>query len=316
MSGPLPLSTRVAAFIERERLFNPTDLLIVGVSGGLDSVVLTHLLLELGYRPRLAHYDYGLRGEESTQDRLFVQALATRLGLSFDWRSSNATESQRLREGNLQAEARKLRYAWFTELQVDHPGSRVCVAHHLNDNLETILLQLSRGTNFGGLTGMAPRLENGLCRPLLETPRAELEDYARHRSLAWREDRTNATDDYLRNYVRHHLTPELLRLQTDGPVRLAGTLRRLRTEHELFTAGLSALWERATVAPRTVDRRRLPTDPDLAIRLLQLKLQHHGFKGDQFRQMLEAGSGTRLVGRTATLEIRKFLLMIFPHEPL
>lgn len=287
-------TSKVADFVQKEQLFAPSDRLLVAVSGGLDSVVLARLLHAEGYAIEIAHYNYRLRGEESEGDALFVEKLAQELDCPFWLQSSNADESAAMKAGNLQAVARELRYNWLQELKQRREAVCICTAHHLDDNLETLLLQLTRGTSLTGLTGMQPKLENGLARPLLNCSRTEIEDYARQQNICWREDSSNASDDYNRNRLRHHVTPALLKLQTDASERLSTTFDRLRLDEQLFHAGLEALWEKAQITPNSIDRSKLPKDPALAQQLLYYKLRAYGFKGDQFRQMLAAKSGSKL----------------------
>ena len=157
---------------------------------------------------------------------------------------------------------------------------------------------------------MQPQLENGLTRPLLDTPRSMLEDYARNHQLIWREDRTNAQTNYRRNYIRQHISPHFTELQTDAYQRLATTFTRLRAEALLFEAGLHQMWENAQTAPSVINRKHLPANPAVALRLLHHQLRAYGFKGDQFRQMLEAGSGTTIIGESAKIVVKKELLYL------
>ncbi|PHI19942.1 tRNA lysidine(34) synthetase TilS [Lewinellaceae bacterium SD302] len=301
------LADKMADLIQRERLFQPGDQLLLAVSGGLDSVVLLHALKAAGYPVEVAHYNYRLRGAESEGDAEFVAGLAKQFGCSFWLQSSSADESAALRTGNLQATARQLRYDWLQELKKRREAAAICTAHHLDDNLETLLLQLTRGTSLTGLTGMQPKLDNGLTRPLLNCSREEIENYARIHQLPWREDGSNATDKYNRNRLRHHVIPYLTELQTDGYNRLSTTFERLRQDESLFRAGLDALWENALIASDRIDRKKLPNDPAVALQLLYYKLRDYGFKGDQFRQILTAKGGTELVavGGDWTAHIRK-----------
>lgn len=305
-----PLLERAQAFITREKLFPENASLLVAVSGGIDSMVLLHLLWSLKYSVSAAHVNYRLRGEESDNDAKFVATKATELGIPFDYRSSNADELHAMRTGNLQSIARKIRYEWLQELAKKRQVHHICTAHHLDDNLETTLLQLTRGTALTGLTGMQPKLENGICRPLLDAPRKMIEDYARHHQLSWREDRSNATDDYNRNRLRHQVLPSLHALLPDAHQRLATTFERLRAEEKLFLSGLDLLWAAACVGPNRIDRKLLPEDRQAAIRLLHHQLRPYGFKGDHFRQMLEATSGTTIKGKTADVYIRKGIIEV------
>lgn len=182
--------------------------LLIAISGGLDSIVLTHLCHELGLNIALAHCNFNLRSQESDKDEAFVLQLAEQLNKEcfiecFD--TLNIAKEQKL---STQMAARELRYNWFSELTNDLEFDYVLTAHHADDNLETFLINLSRGTGLEGLTGI-PEINDNIARPLLSFTRDEIEVYAKAKGLAWREDRSNASTKYLRNKLRHEVIPIL-----------------------------------------------------------------------------------------------------------
>ncbi|SMD38161.1 tRNA(Ile)-lysidine synthase [Reichenbachiella faecimaris] len=196
-------------FIKKERLFVLEDSLLVAVSGGVDSVVLVHLLKSLGYDLTLAHCNFQLRGEESDLDASFVKSL----GKSYDSEvlvekfdtKGYATEHQ----VSTQMAARHLRYDWFEKLLTDH--KYLLTAHHANDHTETMLYNLTKGTGISGLRGI-PLRNDKIRRPLLFTKREEIETYAKTNQLAWREDASNQEDKYSRNHLRLNVIPELKKI--------------------------------------------------------------------------------------------------------
>jgi len=259
------LRDRVAEAIRDQGLWQAGDRVAIAVSGGLDSVVLLDLLLATRGRHRgelsVVTIDHGTR-PDSARDAAFVQDLARQQGL--------AVHSARLElgEGASEAACRRARYAVLAGLDVE----RVALAHHRDDQAETVLLRLLRGSGARGLSGMAPRRDRYV-RPLLDVPRADLLDHARRHSLTWREDATNRDPRYLRNRVRHELLPLLEDLRpgaTSTLVRVAEHARadeaflltqaRCRlpvTEGRLVTSDLAA-------APVALARRALlDLDPQL-----------------------------------------------------
>ena len=182
--------------------------LLIAVSGGLDSVVLTHLCYKLKLNIALAHCNFNLRGDESDADETFVLQLAEDLDLEvfvecFD--TENYAKENKL---SIQMAARKLRYNWFEELSEQLGFDYVLTAHHADDNLETFLINLSRGTGLDGLTGI-PEINDSIARPLLSFSREQIETYANKEKLTWREDSSNASTKYLRNKLRHDVIPVL-----------------------------------------------------------------------------------------------------------
>lgn len=180
--------------------------LLVACSGGLDSVVLAYILKELGYSIGLAHCNFSLRGKESDEDEAFVIELATKWNVPVFTETFNTKEYASIHKLSTQMAARALRYCWFEELLNDFKFDYVLTAHHADDNLETFLINLSRGSGLRGLIGIKDK-SNKIIRPLLPFSREEIFSFAKKEKLFWREDSSNASSDYLRNELRHEVIP-------------------------------------------------------------------------------------------------------------
>lgn len=191
-------------FLEQKKLF-------LAVSGGLDSLVLLHLFQQLPYEIAILHCNFQLRGLESFGDQNFVQEYADTNGIPLFFTQFDTTAFANDYKLSTQVAARELRYNWFYEQLETKNFDYVLTAHHADDNLETFLINLSRGTGLDGLTGIPPQ-NDSIIRPLLPFSRQEIENYAKEHHIQWREDSSNASDKYLRNKIRHNLIPILKEL--------------------------------------------------------------------------------------------------------
>jgi tRNA(Ile)-lysidine synthase len=191
-------------FLENKKLFLAT-------SGGLDSIVMAYLFKQLNYEIALAHCNFQLRGLESFGDQHFVQDYAEANAIPFfltQFDTEAFAEDYKL---STQVAARDLRYNWFYELLETEKFDYILTAHHADDNIETFLINLSRGTGLEGLVGI-PAQNDKIIRPLLLFSREEIANYAHENGIQWREDSSNASDKYLRNKIRHDLVPLLKEL--------------------------------------------------------------------------------------------------------
>lgn len=194
--------------IQKNALFGKGHKLLLAFSGGVDSVVLAHLLHEAGYDFALAHCNFQLRGEEAARDALFASDLARKLNVSFFLTHFDTAGYSREHGLSIQMAARKLRYDWFEELVALHGYNRILTAHHANDNVETLLVNLIRGTGIKGLQGISMSQKN-IVRPLLFASKEQILAYAQKQQLVYREDSSNAEVKYKRNFIRHRIIPEL-----------------------------------------------------------------------------------------------------------
>lgn len=236
--GPSLLPQRLSAAIARHALLRPGERVLVALSGGADSVALLAGLRALGYAVEAAHCNFHLRGAESDRDEAFCRQLCRRLGdtvlhvAHFDTRAEAARTDE-----SIEMAARRLRYAWFADLLREEGLRRVAVAHHRDDNVETLLLNLIRGTGLRGLTGMA-YCNGAVVRPLLDLPHSALVRYLEEEGLDYVTDSTNADTAYKRNKVRHELLPLLRQLNPAVDETLARTAGRLADAEVLYDLGL------------------------------------------------------------------------------
>jgi len=209
------LLNQVRRAIDRYHLLNKDDRLIVGVSAGMDSMVLLHVLN--AYREALnlslivAHINHGLRPEESEREAELVREVSERLGLPFEYGQFDVKEFQRVRDLSLQDAGRKIRFHFFNTLLSKYDAQKIALGHHADDQVETVLLWLMRGSGLKGLKGMLPIREGRVIRPLLEVWRQEIESFAREKGIPYLLDSSNLREDYLRNRIRLSLIPAIER---------------------------------------------------------------------------------------------------------
>ncbi len=228
-------------FVNREKLFNPQQRLLVAVSGGLDSTVLCALLRAGGYHFEMAHFNFRLRGSESERDQLFLEKLAAAWEIPLHLDAADTMAIHAETGGSLQDLARRLRYEWLENLRSRESGKPfdcILTAHHAGDDAETLLLQLFRGAGLSGLSGI-PLRRGRLRRPLLFATRAQLEAYAIARQLAWVEDSSNQTDKYNRNFIRNLLLPLVTEKIPGAAAGLAQSADRLKSVKSFYDAAMA-----------------------------------------------------------------------------
>lgn len=200
------------SFIRKHQLVSENDKIIVGVSGGIDSIVLLDLLMELKDRHHLeiaiAHINHKLRGAESDQDEEFVKKVAENYGIECFVHNADTKAFMVEHKVSLQAGAREIRYKFFETVKILKNFNKIATAHNANDNAETVLFNLLRGSGTNGLGGI-PVKRGDIIRPLLFAERNEIEQYARLKSLQSREDSSNTKDYYTRNFIRHTMLPQI-----------------------------------------------------------------------------------------------------------
>lgn len=202
---------KIRRHITQNHLLQANDKIVVGVSGGIDSVVLLILLKKFGYPCIVAHCNFHLRGQESDNDEIFVADLAKELQCEYHVTHFDTNEIAKQRGISIEMAARDLRYAWFEELRRETNSQVIAVAHHANDLAETLLLNITRGTGLKGLATMQAK-RGDIIRPLLTVSREEIETFAQTNGLSFRSDSTNASIVYKRNRIRHNVIPELTAL--------------------------------------------------------------------------------------------------------
>ncbi|HVM88519.1 MAG TPA: tRNA lysidine(34) synthetase TilS [Puia sp.] len=239
------LIQRFREFISNENLFQEKDKLLLAVSGGLDSVVLCELCYRAGYDFVIAHCNFQLRGEESDLDEDFVNKIARKYGKTFFLKKFDTADYATEKKISIQVAARELRYAWFLDIaggyrpglpipDFDLPAPNCIVtAHHFDDNIETVLMNFFKGTGITGLHGILPK-KGKITRPLLFVKKEELKQFAVNNCLQWREDRSNESDKYTRNYFRHQIIPLIEKIYPGAINNLSSNIARFRDVEILY----------------------------------------------------------------------------------
>jgi tRNA(Ile)-lysidine synthase len=234
----------MSSLLQQIRQFNHLHALLhagkqylLAISGGLDSVVLAHVLKIYGTNFHLAHANFQLRGGESLRDEEFVANLARELQLPLHVKRFDTEEFAKAKKISTQEAARELRYEWFRELLREKGLQGIITAHHLDDNIETSLHHLLRGTGLSGLRGMLPK-QGDVIRPLLEVRRSELEIYASENNIAYVEDSSNLTDKYTRNFIRLKVLPVLEEVHPGAQKAMGENLQRFREAEMLMQQSL------------------------------------------------------------------------------
>lgn len=221
--------------------------LLIAISGGIDSVVLTHLCHRLKLNISLVHCNFNLRGDESDADEDFVLQLAEDLDLEVFIESFDTEAYAEEHKLSIQMAARELRYHWFEELAEQLKFDYILTAHHADDNLETFLINLSRGTGLDGLTGI-PEVNKNIARPLLAFSRKDIEAYAKQEKIKWRDDSSNSSNKYLRNKLRHDVIPVLKEMNSQLLQNFQTTLSNLNDTADIVKESLKAVLKRAIIS--------------------------------------------------------------------
>lgn len=225
--------------LAKSRLLAESKSMLLALSGGVDSIVLMHLLHRLGYHFSLAHCNFELRGNDSDADEEFCRQTAARLNLPF-YTKRFATRAFCQATGlSVQMAARQLRYEWFNELAGSHGFDLLLTAHHGDDAVETLFINLFRGTGIKGLRGI-PERQGWVVRPLLPFSRSAILDYAIAEQLSWREDQSNADTYYERNYIRNRLLPALTEVYPGLRQTLSNNIDHFREEAAIVDDYLAA----------------------------------------------------------------------------
>ena len=306
--------SKVERYINKHKLLNPSELYIVALSGGADSVALLLLLKNAGFNVHAAHCNFRLRGAESDRDEVFCVELCHRLGVELHRVHFDTREYAELHKVSIEMSARELRYKWFEQLREDIGAAGICVAHHRDDSVETVILNMVRGTGVHGLVGIRPR--NGyILRPLLCVSRDEIEGFLTSCGQKYITDSTNLEDEATRNKVRHHIIPELQQLNGKALENILRMTERMAAVEELLDA-----YKAQTIVRKEdgIAIRKLDVLNDY---LLYELLADYGFNSAQASQICDSmradSVGSVFSSADYDLLVDRECLLVEPHlEPM
>ncbi|WP_426430685.1 tRNA lysidine(34) synthetase TilS [Winogradskyella sp. HB-48] len=305
---------------EEQFPFLKNSRLVIAISGGIDSVVLAHLCHKLNFDFALAHCNFNLRGNESDADEDFVLDLGEQLDVEVFVQNFDTQVYADENKCSIQMAARELRYDWFYELAQQLNFDYILTAHHADDNLETFLINFTRGTGLNGLTGI-PELNGNIARPLLPFSRETIEAYARSEKIKWREDSSNSSRKYLRNKLRHEVVPILKEINPQLLDSFQNTLQHLNDTADIVEESLNALAKRAI---KHID------DNHITFKISEFKkvnnpkaylfemFKDYGFsEWDDVVNLLDAETGKYVRSSTHKLtKYREFLILTNCHSEL
>jgi tRNA(Ile)-lysidine synthase len=284
-------------YIIENQLFTKKDKLLVAVSGGVDSIVLCHLLKQSGYDFDIAHCNFQLRGEESNGDEIFVGNYASEMGVKCHKIRFDTEGASKKEKTGIQETARNLRYEWFENIRQQFDYQCIVTAHHASDNVETVLFNLARGTGIQGLKGILPK--NGyIVRPLLGLKKEDILLFSTVKRLAFREDSSNKTDKYARNFIRQHIIPDFKTINPDFEntmVENMGRFKELETLLNHFIEPIKANCLKLIDNQYFIDKKALTQYPAVSTILFEL-LKDFNFNNSQVKQILYNQSDKTKVG--------------------
>ncbi|MFC5625581.1 tRNA lysidine(34) synthetase TilS [Algoriphagus winogradskyi] len=310
----------VEAFIRHIRnksILNPSKTYLLASSGGMDSMCLGNLLTKASIPFEIAHVNFQLRGEESDKDEEFLRNWAKSLSIPFHVHLADTYRFASERNISTQMAAREIRYDWFEKLRAERNLEGIIIAHHEDDQIETIFLNLLRGTGIEGIYGMAER-RGWIIRPMLPFSRTEIQEFVLENGIEWREDSSNEKTDYKRNKLRHISLPALYEVADDAKSNLLNSFARLKDTGKAFTA-LFENWKSEKITES--EDLQILSSKDLirnagASSLLYFWLRPYGFNSDQAQDILETcqfgESGKLFESSTHLLNIDRDHLILAP----
>lgn len=300
-------------FIKKEKLFGKNQKILLAVSGGIDSVVMSFLFKSAGYEFGIAHCNFKLRGKESDLDEEFVKQLAEKLKVPFHSISFDTEKIAARQKKSIQVAARQLRYQWFETLLNEFGYHAVATAHHASDSIETVLYNFTKGCGIRGLHGIAPKTGK-IVRPLLFAYRTEIEQFAAKQKIAFREDSSNLSEKYMRNKIRKKIIPVLTGINPAFEKTAVETIGNLRETEAVFDWAIERIRNEVVEEINDLIRIRYTDIPQEGIStILYELLKPFGFNPGQCRQILfdeHAQSGAAFFSESHRLVIaRKYYVI-------
>ncbi len=302
--------------IQQNLSFLKDKKLLLAVSGGIDSMVLVDLFHKLKYDVAVAHCNFQLRGQESDDDEEFVKSQVEKLNIPLFIQKFDTKKFAEQKKLSIQVVARNLRYDWFYTLLVNQNFDFIITAHHLDDSIETFLINFTRGTGLEGLTGI-PIQNDKIIRPLLAFSRDEIVAYAKQNDIKWREDSSNSTDKYWRNKLRHDVIPVLKELNPSLLPSFQNTIDSLQQSHSLVKDASKNMYQKVVTEEEhhtEIDLTKLLKLPNYKAYLFQW-LQAFGFTDwKAVYDLIEANSGKQVFSETHILLKNRNTLLLSPKQ--
>ncbi|HRP56002.1 tRNA lysidine(34) synthetase TilS, partial [Agriterribacter sp.] len=311
--------------IRKEKLFNSGDLLLLAVSGGVDSVVLCELCHLSAFRFIIAHCNFQLRGDESERDEHFVKELSVHYGAEIFIKRFNTEAFALQSKMSIQLAARVLRYQWFDDLAIALKAEKdipvqILTAHHADDNMETVLMNFFKGTGVAGMRGMQFKAGK-IVRPLLFAGKQDLIAFAKERQLSFVEDSSNNLDKYSRNYLRHQLLPIIQEIYPSARANIIANIDRFREIELLYLQSITVhkkklLEERGDEV--FIPVCKLSKTVPLTTVLFEI-IKNYGFTAKQIKDavsLLYAGTGKFILSSTHRMLRNRNWLVISPLKPI
>jgi tRNA(Ile)-lysidine synthase len=299
------MQEKLEAFVSENNLFCKNDRILIALSGGVDSVVLAHLMLKANYDIALAHCNFHLRQEESNRDEAFVRSWAKENGVRLFVKEFDTFAYMKENKLSLEMAARDLRYQWFDSLLKEYGFSYLATAHHLDDSIETFFINLLRGTGIAGLHGIQAKNDK-IIRPLLFATREEILSYAKKNSISFVEDSTNSETKFTRNKIRHNLFPVLRELNPNFEFALKKDIEHLRDTEFVFRREIEKVKQEIIEKEKDVFKikiERLQELTPLNIYLYEI-LSEYGFNETHINDILlclSENSGKQFFSKTHRL---------------
>ena len=294
-----------SAFIEANQLFTQGERLLLAVSGGKDSVFMAHLFAAYGVNFGIAHCNFKLRGSDSDEDQAFVEALADHIQAPFFTVEFDTKAYAKQHNISTQMAARDLRYTWFEHIRTTHQFDKIAIAQHQTDVTETILLNLIRGTGIAGLHGIFPK-RNQIIRPLLFLDEPTIQRLVTQNAITYREDKSNSSLSYKRNFLRHKVLPLLRTLNPEVDRTFSKNAAHIRAIEPLLEGCIQGLREDLLI--QTEQGIRINKNAFLEINnphILYEILMPYGFKLDVLQDLLKQSTipGKQFHSATHTLYV-------------
>ena len=274
----------VSKNIQHHHLLDIEKPIVVAISGGADSIALLYILYSLGYNCIAAHCNFHLRGEESNRDEKHVSNVIKRLGIVGEFTHFNVDAYTKEHHVSTEMACRELRYEWFENIRQKHKAQAIAVAHHRDDDIETMFLNLMRGSGIMGAAAM--KWKNGyIVRPMLDISRKDIEEYLHEQEIEYVVDSTNLENDFKRNKLRNEVIPTLLQSFPNADSMIAKSLGYLKDNREIYQYAIAQAQKQYKIG-NTILLSKLIAEYPAPKALLHEILAPYGFNSNQIEDII------------------------------